>query len=1205
MSNHGHGVDIPPARPRPRPPKPTIPDASRESGAVRASVLDAAMELGLGVNPAVADWMFNNQLKEEDEELIPTSPGLTHSVEDSPGSSPLSGRYPLTPSSPSSQNHSSGHAQKIPGNFHLQHIQPPNTVPFAISSESHTLIPHVPDAIHPSHPTTPSKLKKKRSANRDGYESDGGFMSDLMRKKDKKKDKKEKGKKGELDFVPPVPPFAASPMPGSSANSFLTLETASDLTIDGTDPRKRTKSLVKAQPIPNSAPSSPFEFGGYETDSSKKSKKKKKGSNDDDKDMKKARSLFFRLGNKSSKSDLAKDKDGPRSIPSPVEPPPLPIAERFATTLNRETGAPMISLGSSAPRSQAGGSTPGSGLGIDLGLGLSGEMFSMSPPPRTKTPPRPRTADSVVSPPTHPANPTPPLPAPAIPPPHSASHPPVAFPSASSPVSYGPRPGSAGTMATSRTSTSTNNTNAYSYTTGAARTSTATTVSTSQSHSVKSPVLSRQSSNNDVPAVPTPAVPGLSSVPPTPSRRRVLPFIGAHATRSSASSGDSFEKDKREEKEREKQRKKEMEKEREKEREAKKPQISLPLTRDTEATHGSTSLARNPSLMSPPTSSLSVPNTPLRTRSNGTPTELSGHPLPRPAHPPVSHNFQSNPVLTRQTSLSQLQGQTQPGQNTLSRQTSLTTLRPEGYGNGPPGLMPRSTSPIPSGRTSPMLRAPGMNGVGSPPLGNRLSGLPGPPSVFLHHDIPPPSPPPLSPLPNVPSNPSPVPPSSTTSGTNGHLTVNVGIAVTTGESPLPSPLLVSSPSYNGAPSPSGKAPPTSFNPSSAAAGSVLRAKVQRRLSQQNKFPSPSANGASATGGSPTSTSSSSPVSTVPPSAVPIINAPPALSRGMSLRGRESPFPVLPLSKGSSPSASANNLTVNNRINTALPPRAMSPRSGWEDSNSERLSTGAEEDDDGMEDVRDVLARFRESRVHDSSRKGSEEVRNPIDDVIATRKSHEAFEQSAPSVLSNSSLNTNMPVSPSPSSNVMPMGSDSRYDNFVVEEYYGQGDANGTGLHPGSALTDDEHVYDEYDPEDASYYPEDELSNRRSRRRRSTVYMSDEENEGSNSGHGHDKGRSSRYTTASVYSRTSFLDTEKSGELRQRFLNRVEAMLDERGERVPAVPPVPKLPEEFVAEHKRAAAVARREYEDYVMKRTVGVGARKVPAGSGMPMSPGR
>ncbi|XP_006456598.1 hypothetical protein AGABI2DRAFT_195667 [Agaricus bisporus var. bisporus H97] len=79
-----------------------------------------------------------------------------------------------------------------------------------------------------------------------------------------------------------------------------------------------------------------------------------------------------------------------------------------------------------------------------------------------------------------------------------------------------------------------------------------------------------------------------------------------------------------------------------------------------------------------------------------------------------------------------------------------------------------------------------------------------------------------------------------------------------------------------------------------------------------------------------------------------------------------------------------------------------------------------------------------------------------------------------------------------------------------------------------------------------------------------------------------------------------MDTERSGEARQRFLQHVEEMLNERGERVPAVPPVPKLPEEFVAESRRVASEkAKREYEEFDLKKTVGTGARKVfPAGPG-------
>lgn len=65
-----HNVDIAHARPRPRPQKPIPQDVTRESSALRASVLDAALQLGLANNSAVADWMFNNPLKEEDEVCV-------------------------------------------------------------------------------------------------------------------------------------------------------------------------------------------------------------------------------------------------------------------------------------------------------------------------------------------------------------------------------------------------------------------------------------------------------------------------------------------------------------------------------------------------------------------------------------------------------------------------------------------------------------------------------------------------------------------------------------------------------------------------------------------------------------------------------------------------------------------------------------------------------------------------------------------------------------------------------------------------------------------------------------------------------------------------------------------------------------------------------------------------------------------------------
>jgi hypothetical protein len=39
----------------------------RDSNALRASVLDVAMQIGMGVNGAVADWVYNNSVQEDEE----------------------------------------------------------------------------------------------------------------------------------------------------------------------------------------------------------------------------------------------------------------------------------------------------------------------------------------------------------------------------------------------------------------------------------------------------------------------------------------------------------------------------------------------------------------------------------------------------------------------------------------------------------------------------------------------------------------------------------------------------------------------------------------------------------------------------------------------------------------------------------------------------------------------------------------------------------------------------------------------------------------------------------------------------------------------------------------------------------------------------------------------------------------------------------
>lgn len=54
---------------RRRPTRAKLGDSQRNSNIVRASVLETALELGFSQNSTVANWIFNNPLSEEVEEL--------------------------------------------------------------------------------------------------------------------------------------------------------------------------------------------------------------------------------------------------------------------------------------------------------------------------------------------------------------------------------------------------------------------------------------------------------------------------------------------------------------------------------------------------------------------------------------------------------------------------------------------------------------------------------------------------------------------------------------------------------------------------------------------------------------------------------------------------------------------------------------------------------------------------------------------------------------------------------------------------------------------------------------------------------------------------------------------------------------------------------------------------------------------------------
>ncbi|KAF8995541.1 hypothetical protein BDQ17DRAFT_1430286 [Cyathus striatus] len=315
-------------------------EVNRESNALRASVLDAALQLGIGSNNLVAAWMFNNPVQEEEEE-DQVSPSLTY------GSSATSDEsFRPYPGTPSTSTQSSNQPTYYPisrgvDTFNSIDALPskllePENTDFATPTPDLTL--KLPDAFN----SWREELKKKRG---DGYESDGGYMSESGKKKEKKEKKKKEKEEAERR----------------------------DNGVDGgaepsKEGQKKKKSFVTLRSSKKSEDKEADHATGYETDGALafkkggKSKTKKK-SNTPSSDagygsdggylssapaVKKSKTRFFKIGSKSSKPDLRNYVERPDSVSSSDKDKdvlPLPIAERFATTLAQ----PMPTIPQSPP----------------------------------------------------------------------------------------------------------------------------------------------------------------------------------------------------------------------------------------------------------------------------------------------------------------------------------------------------------------------------------------------------------------------------------------------------------------------------------------------------------------------------------------------------------------------------------------------------------------------------------------------------------------------------------------------------------------------------------------------------------------------------------------------------------------------------------------------------------------------------------------
>lgn len=199
----------------------------------------------------------------------------------------------------------------------------------------------------PPRPVTPGasgrgKLRKKRA---DGYESDGGYISEAGKKKDK--DKRKDGSKdvsGGLSVEPDKKERAKEAKNRAKEEKIQEKK-------EKEEERKRKKSLVVSEKAVKKGQGQTDPVGrtsaGYETDApssktkSKKVKSKPSGDAGYETDSgylssapKKTKTRFFGLRTKQSKPDLHQEPSPTPSFTTiEKEPVPLPIASMFATTL--------------------------------------------------------------------------------------------------------------------------------------------------------------------------------------------------------------------------------------------------------------------------------------------------------------------------------------------------------------------------------------------------------------------------------------------------------------------------------------------------------------------------------------------------------------------------------------------------------------------------------------------------------------------------------------------------------------------------------------------------------------------------------------------------------------------------------------------------------------------------------------------------------
>ncbi|KDQ58102.1 hypothetical protein JAAARDRAFT_34898 [Jaapia argillacea MUCL 33604] len=387
------------ARPRTRTRDPPN-NGNRDSNLVRASVLDAALQLGVGSNWTVTNWMFDNGIAEEEEEEPTTSSNVPSGSNTSQFDDPLP---PQTRYLSTSQSGTSGYNYRLP-------TKPANS-PYPYSSASSASDLHSSSRLDlesqidfnpkrgfhfdvgadfPPPPTTapavdPHTVTPKKSMNKlrklkqgDVDDGNGNYFSDAFGR----------GKKPERR----ADPFGGYPSdvakvgkPGGKKDLSRMFGEASYEEPVQKGPGKKDLSKMFGDDVDD--PSSAFDTSPRTPSKKDKKKSKKSPANGDDSDggylsessTKRKKGFFRSLGSSGKRN--RKDSKAPAPVPPmPVMPiipmelphlPPsqslnLPIAEMFA----RSETPPPDSFSSTGMADIGRDETP-MGSSYDLGYGPS------------------------------------------------------------------------------------------------------------------------------------------------------------------------------------------------------------------------------------------------------------------------------------------------------------------------------------------------------------------------------------------------------------------------------------------------------------------------------------------------------------------------------------------------------------------------------------------------------------------------------------------------------------------------------------------------------------------------------------------------------------------------------------------------------------------------------------------------------------------